>query len=114
MKSTQQWPLVIDPHKQALHWIRQMEGPQLQEISAEDSGYLQMLKTAMQVGACVLLQVFWMTAPDSFFLFFLLQPLLCARNIKGEALSVQDLCQTSVCIIIFTCVYYICAHVHIA
>ncbi|CAO2638703.1 Dynein axonemal heavy chain 14 [Lemmus lemmus] len=62
MKNTQQWPLVIDPHKQALHWIRQMEGPQLQEISAEDSSYPQMLKTAMQVGACVLLQ----NAPEAF------------------------------------------------
>lgn len=74
MKSTQQWPLVIDPHKQALHWIRQMEGPELQEISAEDSNYPQIIKTGMQVGACVLLQVFWMTSPDSFFLFFLSHP----------------------------------------
>lgn len=74
MKSTQQWPLVIDPHKQALHWIRQMEGPQLQEISAKDSNYPQIIKSAMQVGACVLLQVFWTTSPDSFFLFFLSHP----------------------------------------
>nr|XP_048295519.1 dynein axonemal heavy chain 14 [Myodes glareolus] len=62
MKSTQQWPLVIDPHKQALHWIRQMEGPQLQEISAKDSNYPQIIKSAMQVGACVLLQ----HAPETF------------------------------------------------
>ncbi|ERE72971.1 dynein heavy chain 14, axonemal-like protein [Cricetulus griseus] len=62
MKSTQQWPLVIDPHKQALYWIRQMEGPQLQEISAEDSSYLQTLKTAMQAGERVLLH----NTPEAF------------------------------------------------
>ncbi|KAL1769801.1 dynein heavy chain 14, axonemal, partial [Sigmodon hispidus] len=62
MKSTQQWPLVIDPHKQALHWIRQMEGPQLQEISAEDSSYLQTLKDAMQAGSPILLQ----NVPEAF------------------------------------------------
>ncbi|KAL6037086.1 hypothetical protein STEG23_030201, partial [Scotinomys teguina] len=56
MKTTQQWPLVIDPHKQALHWIRQMEGPRLQEISAEDSSHPQTIKYAMQAGGCVFLQ----------------------------------------------------------
>nr|XP_042114676.1 dynein axonemal heavy chain 14 isoform X2 [Peromyscus maniculatus bairdii] len=56
IKSTQQWPLVIDPHKQALHWIRQMEGPRLQEISAEDSRHRQTIENAMQAGGCVLLQ----------------------------------------------------------
>ncbi|XP_051041734.1 dynein axonemal heavy chain 14 [Phodopus roborovskii] len=62
MKSTQQWPLVIDPHKQALNWIRQMEGPPLLEISAEDSNYPQILKNAMQAGECILLQ----NAPEAF------------------------------------------------
>ena len=50
MKRTKQWPLVIDPHKQALHWIRQMEGPRLQEISAQDSNYTKKLVIAMQAG----------------------------------------------------------------
>jgi hypothetical protein len=57
MKRTKQWPLVIDPHKQALHWIRQMEGPRLQEISAQDSNYTKKLVIAMQAGDPVLLQV---------------------------------------------------------
>ncbi|XP_060221083.1 dynein axonemal heavy chain 14 [Meriones unguiculatus] len=62
MKCTQQWPLVIDPHKQALHWIRQKEGSKLQEISAEDSSYPRKIKLAMQSGACVFLQ----NVPEAF------------------------------------------------
>lgn len=57
MKSTKQWPLLIDPHKQALTWIRQMEGPKLQEISAQDSNCTKKLVFAMQTGESVLLQV---------------------------------------------------------
>eukprot|EP00072_Mus_musculus_P067792 XP_017169555.1 PREDICTED: dynein heavy chain 14, axonemal [Mus musculus] len=62
MKRTKQWPLVIDPHKQALHWIRQMEGPRLQEISAQDSNYTKKLVIAMQAGDPVLLQ----NVPETF------------------------------------------------
>ncbi|XP_031192756.1 dynein heavy chain 14, axonemal isoform X3 [Mastomys coucha] len=62
MKSTKQWPLMIDPHKHALYWIRQMEGPRLQEISAHDSNYTKKLAVAMQVGEIVLLQ----NVPETF------------------------------------------------
>ncbi|KAM6166251.1 LOW QUALITY PROTEIN: dynein axonemal heavy chain 14 [Erethizon dorsatum] len=57
MRNGQQWPLLIDPHKQALTWIRQVEGPQLQELSTEDSLLPKKLENAMKMGASVLLQI---------------------------------------------------------
>lgn len=57
MRSGQQWPLLIDPHKQALTWIRHVEGPGLQELSTEDSLLPKKLENAMKMGASVLLQV---------------------------------------------------------
>ncbi|XP_076770738.1 dynein axonemal heavy chain 14 [Arvicanthis niloticus] len=65
MKNTKQWPLVIDPHKQALCWIRQMEGPRLQEISAQDSNYTKRIAIAMQAGDSVVLQNVPETFPPS-------------------------------------------------
>ncbi|XP_063093605.1 dynein axonemal heavy chain 14 [Cavia porcellus] len=57
MRSGQQWPLLIDPHKQALTWIRHVEGPGLQELSTEDSLLPKKLENAMKMGASVLLQI---------------------------------------------------------
>ncbi|KAM4815479.1 dynein axonemal heavy chain 14-like [Thomomys bottae] len=56
IRHSQQWPLLIDPHKQAQQWIRQLEGPRLHELSLEDSSYLRKMKHIVKMGGSVLLR----------------------------------------------------------
>lgn len=109
IKSTQQWPLVIDPHKQALHWIRQMEGPRLQEISAEDSRHRQTIENAMQAGGCVLLQVFGRWS--------LISSFYCTLVIRNEHKCRSCRCSGSLsnkCTHNYICMHvlYMCTHAH--
>ncbi|XP_073781562.1 dynein axonemal heavy chain 11 isoform X2 [Danio rerio] len=56
LKSSQRWPLIVDPQQQASKWIRNLYGPSLRVLQYGQKGYLDVIEQALACGEVVLIE----------------------------------------------------------